>query len=349
MNFERIKIASLIILFLGVCFAFVSVKQKKIKFFVPKAWPQTVYDFTKNPLTEEGFKLGSALFFDPILSKDNSISCSSCHLSFTAFTHADHKLSHGINGKIGTRNSQVLINLAWSKSFMWDGGVNNIETQAINPITNPFEMDNSLTEVVATLNQSSKYRKLFYAAFEDSTITSQKLLKALAQYTLQLVSYNSKYDSVMRKERGVVFTQNERNGYVIFKQHCASCHTEPLFTNNSFENNGLAVDEELKDWGRMKITQNSSDSLKFKVPTLRNVEFSAPYFHDGRVNKLKEVVNHYTSGIVPSKTLATALQTPIILSEQDKKDLVLFLKTLTDKYALYSERYRYNYSEIVNK
>jgi cytochrome c peroxidase len=228
---------------------------------------------------------------------------------------------------------------------MWDGGVNNLEVQPINPITNPLEMDNSLAEVVEKLNKSPKYRKLFYKVFEDSVITSQKMLKALAQYTSQLVSYNSKYDSVMRKEKGVHFTQNEQNGYLLFKQHCASCHTEPLFTNHGFENNGLAIDDELKDWGRMKITQNSSDSLKFKVPTLRNIEFSAPYFHDGRVNKLKEAVNHYSSGIVPSKTLATALKTPIVLSEQGKKDLVSFLKTLTDKSALYSERYRYNYSE----
>lgn len=338
-----------LLLLLVVCFAFVSNRLEKIKFKVPKNWPEPVYDFNKNPLTEEGFKLGSSLFFDPILSKDNSISCSSCHLSFTAFTHADHKLSHGINGRIGTRNSQVLINLAWSKSFMWDGGANNLEVQAISPITNPLEMDNSLTDVVNKLNQSAKYRKLFHTAFKDSVVTSQKLLKALAQYTSQLVSYNSKYDSIMRKEKGVMFTQNENTGYLLFKQHCASCHTEPLFTNNGFENNGLAIDTDLKDWGRMNITQNSSDSLKFKVPTLRNVEFSAPYFHDGRVNKLKDVINHYSSGIVKSKTLSSSLQSPIILSEQNKKDLVSFLKTLTDRYALYSERYRYNYSENAKK
>ncbi len=349
MTGKKTKILFLSLLYLGVCFAFVISKQKKIKFKVPKGWPQPIYDFKKNPLTEEGFKLGSALFFDPILSKDHTISCASCHLSFTAFTHADHKLSHGINGKIGTRNSQVLINLAWNKSFMWDGGVNNLEVQAINPITNPLEMDHTLGEVLVSLNQSSKYRKMFYAAFNDSTITSQKLLKALAQYTSQLVSYNSKYDSVMRKEKGVIFTPNEQNGYDLFKKNCNTCHTEPLFTNNGFENNGLAIDTNLKDMGRMRMTHNPLDSLKFKVPTLRNIEFSAPYFHDGRVNKLKEAINHYTSGIVKSKTLAASLQKPMALSEQDKRDLIAFLKTLTDKYALYHTRYRYNYSETINK
>jgi len=331
-----------LVLFIGVSFAFIKSSNKKIPFEVPKGWPQPQYDFSKNPLTEEGFKLGSALFYDPILSKDNTISCASCHLSFTAFTHADHSLSHGIEGKIGVRNSLALINLAWNKSFMWDGGVNNLEVQPINPITNPLEMDSKLSDVVNNLNNSAKYRKLFFEAFEDSTVTSQKLLKALAQYTSQLVSYNSKYDSVMRKES--VFSERELNGYKIFKQNCSSCHTEPLFTNYSFQNNGLKMDTILKDFGRMKITQNNQDSLKFRVPTLRNIEFSAPYFHDGRVNKLKDVIQHYSAGIVQSKTLANELQTQMILSDQDKKDLLVFLKTLTDKYALYQERYRYNYS-----
>ncbi len=342
-------IGVILILFLYVFFSFVFTEQKNIHFHVPEGWPKPVYDFKQNRLTEKGFKLGSALFFDPILSRDNSISCASCHLSFTAFTHADHKLSHGINGRIGTRNSLTLINLAWNTSFMWDGGVNNLEVQAINPITNPSEMNHGLSNAVDALNASPRYRKMFYSVFKDSIITSQKLLKALAQYTSQLVSYNSKYDSVMRKEKNVSFTQNELNGYTLFKNHCASCHTEPLFTNYGFENNGLSMDTVLKDFGRMMITQDSKDAFKFKIPTLRNIEFSAPYFHDGRVNTLKDVINHYTSGIVVSASLSKQLQQPIILSEKNKKDLILFLKTLTDKYALYNQRFRYNYSETLTK
>lgn len=326
-------------------FAFFS-PGKNTKIIVPKGWPKPLYDFSKNPLTEEGFKLGSALFYDPILSHDNTISCASCHLPFTAFTHADHSLSHGIGGKIGTRNSTALMNLIWSPSFMWDGGVNNLEVQPINPLTNPLEMDSQLPELVLELNQSPKYRKMFYRAFNDSVITSQLLLKALAQFTSQLNTYNSKYDSIMRHEKNVAFTASEKNGYALFKKNCSSCHTEPLFTNYSFQNNGLPIDTFLMDYGRMKITQNSKDSLKFRVPTLRNIEFSAPYFHDGRVNKLKDVLEHYTTGIAVGPTVAESLKSKIELTKQEKKDLIAFLKTLTDKYFMYNSRFRYNYSEV---
>ena len=128
---------------------------------VPQNWPKPKYDFKRNPLTEEGFQLGRNLFYDPILSKDNTISCQSCHLQQTGFAHVDHQLSHGIEGKIGTRNSMALINLAWSKDFMWDGGVNNLEVQPINPITNSLEMDEKLDNVVAKLQSSQKYKTLF--------------------------------------------------------------------------------------------------------------------------------------------------------------------------------------------
>ncbi|HXC03098.1 MAG TPA: cytochrome c peroxidase [Bacteroidia bacterium] len=311
-----------------------------VRFVVPKGWPSPHYDFKNNPLTLEGFELGRELFYDPLLSSDSSTSCASCHLSFTAFTHADHKVSHGIQGLTGTRNSLTLINMAWNTSFMWDGGVNNLEVQAINPLTNPVEMNSNLNEVVSRLRASAKYKKLFYRAFSDTVINSKKMLKALAQFTGNLISSNSKYDSVIRKEGNVHFTDREEAGYALFKQNCASCHTEPLFTNYSFQNNGLVLDTALKDIGRMKITANSSDSLKFKVPTLRNIEYSAPYFHDGRVNKLKDAVEHYTSGITDSPTLAPVLKKKIALSAEQKMELVAFLKTLTDKSFLYNVQYR---------
>jgi len=310
------------------------------KFAVPKGWPAPVYDFSKNPLTPGGFKLGRRLFFDPALSRDSSISCASCHLQFTGFTHVDHPLSHGINGLKGNRNSSTVFNLAWSKTFMWDGGVNNLEVQPISPITNPVEMDNSMANVVATLQRSSAYRAKFAAAFGDSNITGQRVLKALAQFTVMLESYNSKYDKYMRKEPGDKMTPGELHGLALFRSHCASCHAEPLFTNNGFENNGLAVDSELHDIGRMKITQNRDDSLKFKVPSLRNVAVSYPYMHDGRFHTLEAVIDHYTGGIVKTRTLSKQLQKPIALSPQDKKDLIDFLKTLTDREFLFDMRFR---------
>ena len=276
-----------------ICLAFSKQFTTPLYFEVPKGWPQPKYNFKKNPLTEEGFQLGRHLFYDPIISRDSSISCASCHLQATGFTHVDHQLSHGIDGKIGTRNSMTLINLAWNSNFHWDGGVNNLEVQAINPITSPTEMDEKLENVIIKLQNSPKYRALFSKAFGDEKISSQRLLKALAQFTVMLKSSNSKYDKVMRKE--VIFTEQEQKGYKLFKNNCASCHNEPLFTNDRFEKNGLEIDTTLNDLGRIKITTKQEDALRFRIPTLRNIQFTFPYMHDGRFKNLTEVIKHYNS------------------------------------------------------
>lgn len=312
---------------------------KEFSFAIPKNWPKPHYDFAKNPLTAEKVELGKALFYDPILSRDNTISCASCHSQFTAFTHVDHDLSHGIENKIGTRNSPALMNLAWHKDLMWDGAVNHLDMQALAPISNPVEMDEKIENVVLKLQRSKIYPKLFFQAYKDSAITGTKTLKAISQFMLTLVSCNSKYDSVMNKQ--AQFTGQELNGYKIFQKNCASCHTEPLFTNLKFESNGLSVDTTLKDIGRMKITQNPADSLKFKIPTLRNIEFSYPYMHDGRFKRLSEVLNHYTKGIHKSKTLSNQLVNPITLSSNDKVDLTTFLLTLTDRKFLFNKDHMY--------
>ena len=212
---------SLLVLPILICLSFTHELTTPLYFEIPKNWPKAHYDFKKNPLTEEGFQLGRNLFYDPIISRDSTISCASCHLQQTGFTHVDHQLSHGIDGKIGTRNSLALINLAWNKDFMWDGGVNNLQVQPLNPITNPAEMDETLEHVIEKLQRSEKYKSLFTKAFGDNRITSQRLLKALAQFTVMLKSSNSKYDKVMRKEAS--FAKNEQHGYDLFKKNCASC------------------------------------------------------------------------------------------------------------------------------
>jgi cytochrome c peroxidase len=310
-----------------------------IYFDIPKYFPKPVYDFKNNPLTEEGFQLGRNLFYDPILSKDNTISCASCHLQQTGFTHVDHELSHGIEGKIGTRNSLTLQNLAWSKNFMWDGGVNHLDVQAIAPITSEVEMNETLENVVRKLKKSDKYPELFQKAFGTKKITGQLTLKSISQFVVSLKTSNSKYDKVIRKEEK--FTEMEQKGYDLFKINCSSCHKEPLFTSDKFENNGLAIDETLNDFGRMKITQNLKDSLKFKVPTLRNVQFTFPYMHDGRFKTLTEVVNHYNLGIQKSKTLSKELQKPMSLSDNERTEIVAFLKTLTDNEFLFNPKFSY--------
>lgn len=312
-----------------------------IRLNYPKYFPKPTYDFSKNPLTEEGVALGRKLFYESLLSKDNTVNCSNCHLSYTAFTHVDHALSHGINDNIGNRNSLALMNLAWATSFMWDGAAHHLDLQALAPISDTLEMGEDIANVVQKLQNTPVYPPLFQAAFGDTSITGEHLLKALAQFQLTLISANSKYDQVIRKEEGISFTEQEQNGYTIFKKNCNSCHQEPLFTTGEFANNGLPMDSVLQDKGRMGITNNPQDSLKFKIPTLRNIEFSFPYMHDGRFRKLSKVLTHYTKGIQHSPTLAPALQDSIKITHREKVDLTAFLLTLSDKDFLFNKAYTY--------
>ena len=315
-------------------------------FTIPLNWPKPKYDFSKNPLSSDKILIGRALFYDPILSRNNTISCTSCHSQYNAFAHVDHSLSHGIDDKIGMRNAPVLINLAWYNSFMWDGAINHLDMQPLFPIHHPGEMDETIENVVVKIQKTKIYPPLFYKAFGDSIITGEKVLKTISQFMLTLISANSKYDSVMRMQ--ISFTDQEKNGYKLFQINCSSCHSEPLFTNHLFENNGLTVDSTLKDYGRMKVSQNRNDSLKFKVPTLRNIEFSYPYMHDGRFKNLSEVLKHYTNGIQKSKTLSQKLKTPIVLSSNEKVDLLAFLLTLTDKKFLFNPEYTYPKALFIN-
>lgn len=307
-------------------------------FVAPKGWPTPAYDFKANPLSKEKIALGRMLFHDPVLSRDNTISCASCHLPNTAFTHVDHDLSHGIEGRIGTRNSPALMNLAWGKSFMWDGAVNHLDVQALAPIENHAEMDESLAHVVKKLQAKPEYAAMYKAAFGSTAITGEHTLKALSQFMLTFVSADSKYDKVVRGE--TAFNEWESKGYALFKTNCASCHKEPLFTNDGFENNGLEVDTTLNDFGRIRLTHRVADSLKFKVPTLRNVEVSYPYMHDGRFKNLQMVLFHYSSDIHQSPTLAAQLRNGIVLSEDDKRNLIAFLKTLTDETFLHNPAFQ---------
>lgn len=334
------------LLFIGITGFLVSLKGSNnvtiSNFKVPKKWPKPVYDFEKNPITKEGFELGRKLFYDPNLSRDSSISCSSCHLQYTGFTHVDHNVSHGIEGRKGTRNSPALINLAWQSNFHWDGGVNNIEVQGINPITHFAEMDNTLEELVRRVSNNPEYQILFKKVYGEQEITTAKIMKALSQFTLSLVSSNSKYDQVMRKEKGASFTDQEKRGLKIFRKFCTECHKEPLFTSTFFASNGLAPDSSNYDLGRYAITQNVKDSFLFKIPTLRNVEYTFPYMHDGRFKKLKDVINYYSEGIdTKSRYLSQPLKAPFHFNEYEKKDLLAFLLSLTDKTFLYNKEFSF--------
>jgi cytochrome c peroxidase len=312
-------------------------KPKPVAFKVPKGWPQPVYDFSKNPLTEEGITLGKKLFYDGRLSKDGNFSCGSCHQQFGAFNTYDHSLSHGYNNSLTTRNAPGLFNLAWQKEFMWDGGINHLDLQPLAPITAENEMAESITNVIDKLKADKEYRKLFKAAFGDETINTQRLGKAISQFVLQLVSSNSKYDRVKRGEDSFILP--EKLGYEIFQQKCVSCHTEPMFTDYSYRNTGLTLDPVLKDQGRMRITNNPKDSLKFKVPSLRNVAVSFPFGHDGRFFSFMNVFEHYRKNMVVSSTTDSLLTRKLALSNYEIGQLTAFLFTLTDSSFLKDPRF----------
>jgi cytochrome c peroxidase len=313
------------------------ITSKDVELKLPKDFPKPNYTFTKNKLTPEVFVLGRKLFYDNLLSKDNTVSCGTCHQRIAAFAHIDHKLSHGIYAKIGTRNVPALQNLIWKDTYMWDGGVNNLEVQPINPITSPIEMDETLANIILKLKANKEYVLLFKKAYKDTTINSERILKALTQFTGLMISSTSRYDKYMHDQD--TFSVSEKNGLKLFRSKCANCHKEPLFTDNSYRNNGIKLDTSLKDMGRGKITRIVKDNKTFKVPGLRNIEMTYPYMHDGRFRKLKDVINHYANAVNYDQDADSSLYKIGNLSEQDKKDIHSFLLTLTDKEFLYDRRF----------
>jgi cytochrome c peroxidase len=310
----------------------------------PVNFPEPVYDLSKNPVTKDGFELGRKLFYDPRLSRNNTIGCGTCHIQGAAFTHHGHDVSHGIDDRLGSRNSPPVMNLAWSKAFFWDGGVFHLDLQPLVPITTFSEMDEKMSAVLEKLRQHPEYPGIFKKAFGTEEINSAKTMKALSQFMLMCVSSNSKYDKVMRKE-GEKFTKEEEEGYQLFKQKCNGCHTEPLFTDYSFRNNGIPAGRN-DDRGRFIITLDSNDAYKFKVPTLRNIEVTAPYMHDGRFYGLGQVLDHYRFGVQHTPNLDPLLEQNhnhgIPLTDEEKLKVIAFLNTLTDreflKNPLFSEQ-----------
>lgn len=306
----------------------------------PSNFPEPAYHFSTNPVTKDGFELGRKLFYETMLSANNTISCGSCHIQTSAFTHHGHSVSHGIFDRMGTRNSPPIMNLAWNTSFMWDGGIADMDLQAIAPITNHVEMDETMANVLQKL-RSSTYPALFKKAYGSDEITTTTFLKSLSQFMAMCVSRNSKYDSVKRNQ-GAIFTADEQVGYVLVKQKCSPCHQEPLFTDYSFRNNGISISS-VNDMGKYLITQHDTDKYKFKVPSLRNLSYTAPYMHDGRFFTLDAVLDNYTSQIQSTPNLdplfqqGTQLGIPLTTDERAK--ILAFLKALDDKGFLLDKRF----------
>lgn len=314
-----------------------------LEFKKPTNFPDVAYNFQNNPPTKYGFELGKKLFYDGRLSSDGVVSCGFCHIQQDAFTHHGHSVSHGVNNEVGQRNTPPIQNLAFQNSFMWDGASDHLDLQPIIPFTSPIEMNGSFDAALTMMRNDLEYKRLFELAFADKQINSENMLKAIGQFMAMAVSSNSRFDKYRRNESGGNLTQEEFEGYGLFNQKCASCHATDIFTDNSFRNNGLVINPQVNDIGRYRVTELEEDKYKFKVPSLRNIQKTAPYMHDGRFYTLEAVLDFYSNGVTNTQNLDSSLNhngvLGIPLSSADKAKIIAFLKTLTDDEFLTDKRF----------
>ncbi|MEM7039274.1 MAG: cytochrome c peroxidase, partial [Bacteroidota bacterium] len=281
-----------------------------------------------NALTDARIDLGKRLFFDPVLSRDRTISCSSCHLQEKGFADVG-TLSTGIDDREGQRNASALINLGWNTRFFRDGGVPTLELQVLAPISDHNEMDFTIAEVAARLKEDPTYvrdAQIAYGRAPDPFV----ITRAIAAYERSLVSGNSPYDRFTFQDQSDALSASEIRGRDLFfadRTRCATCHSGFNFTHNGFENNGLYA--QYADSGRTRVTLDPADRGKFKVPTLRNVGVTGPYMHDGSLSSLEAVIAHYESGGMGHPNQSENVQ-GFTLSAEEKEDLINFLHALTD-------------------
>ena len=307
-----------------------------------------------NPLTNAGVQLGRMLFYEKLLSKDGTQACADCHLQKDAFSDI-RRFSIGVEGLEGKRQAMAVMNLAWHQNGMfWDGRAPSIRNQSLRPIQDPLEMNETLGNVVAKLGAEKRYTDQFIRAFGDANITPERMGLAMEQFMLTMVSNNSRYDRYLRGE--ATLSDSEKRGKDLFFSEfdpfgsergaeCFHCHAGHNFTNDEFMNNGLDTDASITDEGRKMVTNDPADRAKFKVPSLRNIEFTAPYMHDGRFSSLEQVLDHYNTGVQSSSTVDFLLQYNLQpgglqLTAQDKADLIAFLKTLSDVDFLNNPAYK---------
>ncbi|MFV0530676.1 MAG: cytochrome-c peroxidase [Flavobacteriales bacterium] len=299
---------------------------------IPSYFPELNNSVNTNKPTKYGVELGKKLFHDNRPSADNTISCASCHMKANAY--ADNQTQAvGIEGRVGLRNTPPVQNLAFMKFYNWDGSKLQLERQSIVPIITHEEMDSSIMEVISKIQEDSAYKELFLNAFGDENITPERIYKSIAQYEYSLISADSKYDKVKRNENET-FTENEAQGYQIFQQKCTDCHSTELFTDQSFRNIGFPLNPNInEEFGRARVTGNMDDYMKFRVPSLRNIEYTAPYGSFGQFSTLKEVLDYFDNGVLEADNLDPILKennNRIPLTELEKENLIAFLKTLSD-------------------
>lgn len=342
----------LLFLLLGFVLVFLSCRKERRSFLatpyrleVPSHFPQMPIP-KDNPMTVEGVALGRKLFYDKQLSLDNSIACANCHSPANAF--ADNAVtSLGVNGTTGTRNAMALVNLGWQQFFFWDGRAATLEDQILQPVPNPVEMHLQWKDAVDRLKKDGEYKQLFLQAFATMDFDSTHVAKAIAQFLRTMISGSSRYDVMYKQSNNLqlnsseqavlgTITPEEWAGYDLFKSlngaDCFHCHNGPLIQVQRYANNGL--DSVFADPGRGAISGVASDIGRFKIPSLRNIEYSAPYMHDGRFTNLDDVIEHYSTGIINKSTtdplMEYAFQHGVQLDSDQKQYLKAFLLTMTD-------------------
>jgi len=298
-----------------------------------------------NELTIQGVELGRMLFYEKVLSQDGTQACADCHRQLDGFSDTT-RLSIGVAGLPGKRQAMPVFNMAWhSNEFFWDGRATLLRDQALKPIEDPLEMNETLENVVSKLSAMEIYRNQFTRVFGTEEITAEKMALAMEQFMLSIVSYESKYDKYLAGE--ATLTESELRGLDLFNTEynpffpnqsgadCQHCHGGANFENDLYMNNGLDETANFLDIGREEVTADVNDRAKFKVPSLRNIALTPPYMHDGRFQTLEQVIDHYNEGIKESTTIDPAIlntkETGLFLTEQDKEDLIAFLHTLTDE------------------
>jgi cytochrome c peroxidase len=286
-----------------------------------------------NPITPAKVELGKMLYFDTRLSKDGKISCATCHDPKMAWT--EHTpTSKGIGGVFGQRNSPTVINAAYATSQFWDGRAATLEEQALGPIENPIEMGHHLDAMIQDLSKLAGYNQRFQAVF-GAGISKDALAKAIAAFERTVLSGNSPYDRSKAGEASAL-NASQKHGLQLFEDNCATCHTPPLMSNYRFYNAGVGMDKEKPDQGRMVVTKRESDLGKFRVPALRDVAQTSPYFHDGSAATLKDAVALMAGGGKDNANLSGQLKAvrEAKLTEQDRGDLVEFLQSLSGEYPI---------------
>ncbi len=277
-----------------------------------------------NPLTVEKVELGKQLYFDPRLSRDNTISCASCHDPEKGWSNGE-RFATGVRGQVGGRSAPTVVNSGYQRLQFWDGRATEVEGQALGPIQNPIEMDLTLEEVVAKLNKIDGYREQFQTVF-GTDVTAEGIAKAIGAFERTIVSGNAPYDRFKAGQTDALSASAQRGMKLFFgKAHCSACHSGPLFTDGGFHNIGIGMDAKEPDVGRQAVSGLLGDRGAFKTPSLRDIARTAPYMHDGSLPTLEAVVDYYSKGGIANPQLDEEIF-PLNLTAEEKSDLVIFLK-----------------------